>query len=184
MMKRRVIPILLLSLLVVPVALARGADRYVHVRINDREARDESIRIDVPVALLGALLDHADVGGWEHDLSLGDAGGSDIDLHELLTALRDAPDGEFLRVRERDESVRVAKEGGFFLVHVDERDGDRVRVRMPLAVLDALIDSGSEKLDFAAALEALAEYDGDELLTVESDDEQIRIWIDSKAAGD
>ena len=183
-MRSRAILIPLLALLMLPAALARGADRYVHVRILDRSAADEAVRLDVPVALLRAFLAHADVDAWDRDLSLRYAGGSEVDLREVLAALREAPEGEFLRIRERDESVRVAKEGGFFLVRVDERDGDRLRIRFPLAVLDTLIDSGTERLDLAAALEALAEYDGDDLLTVESDDEQIRVWIDAKAAGD
>jgi len=187
-MRRRTILMLvlipLLSLPMLPVALARGGDRYVHVRILDRDAADEEVRLDVPVGLLRAFLAHADVEVWDRDLSLRYAGGSEVDLREVLAALREAPEGEFLRIRERDESVRVAKEGGFFLVRVDERDGDRLRVRFPLAVLDTLIDSGTERLDFAAALEALSDYDGDDLLTVESDDEQIRIWIDGKPSGD
>ena len=183
-MRRRAILFLtpLLALSMLPAALARGTERYVHVRIQDGRA-DEAVRIDVPMSLVRAFLPHA-VEVLDTDLSLHDVGDSDIDLRELVAALRDAPEGEFLRIRERDESVRVAKEDGFFLVQVDERGGDRVRIRLPLVVLDTLIDSGSERLDLAAALEALAEYDGDDLLTVESDDELIRIWIDAKPAGD
>jgi hypothetical protein len=35
-----------------------------------------------------------------------------------------------------------------------------------------------------AALDRLAEFDGGDLVTVESDDESIRIWIDNSNSGD
>ena len=41
------------------------------------------------------------------------------------------------------------------------------------------------QLDLIAALRRLGEYDGGDLITVESDDgDAVRIWIDSNAAGD
>ena len=62
---------------------------------------------------------------------------------EVLLALRDAPDSEFVTIRSREDSVRVAKEDGFLLVNVDEADGDRVRVRVPMEVVDVLLEAMS-----------------------------------------
>src|SRR4030095_14505875 len=40
---------------------------------------------------------------------------------EVLEALAEAPDGEYVRVEERDELVVVAKEGRYFQVNVKQR---------------------------------------------------------------
>jgi len=161
---------------------AHAADRWVHVRVEGSRHLDEQVRLDLPLSLVGAFLrgnDH-DWGDWH----LGSHSAfSDVDLREVLAALRDAPDGEFIRIRDHDDSVRVAKDAGFFVADVDERDGDRVRIRLPLSVLDALLDDGNDRLDLPAALEAVADYEGD-LVTVDSDDQRVRIWIDARSGSD
>jgi len=58
-----------------------------------------------------------------------------------------------------------------------------VRVRFPLDVVDALLSGGENELDLIAALDALADHGGGDLVTVESDDESIRVWIDTDADG-
>ena len=107
----------------------------------------------------------------------------DIDLHEILKAFHDAPDADFVTIDGGDESVRVSKERGFLLVKVDD-DNDRVRVRLPLDVVDALLSGGDDELDLIAALDALADHGGGDLVTVESDHESIRVWIDSNDGGE
>ena len=54
---------------------------------------------------------------------------------------------------------------------------------MPLEVVDAMVAGKDGELDLLAALEALADYDGD-LVTVESEDSFVRIWIDSTDSGE
>jgi hypothetical protein len=77
----------------------------------------------------------------------------------------------------------VAKENGFLVVHADEEDGEKVRVTMPLEVVDAMLSGDSDELDLIAALDALASYNGGDLVTVESEDSHVRIWIDSSDSG-
>jgi hypothetical protein len=182
-MKRSLVAILVLAL---ATGLALADDRWLHIRVQERGLGDEEISINVPLQLVEALLptiqaeglDHGKVH-WRHHSDL-----DGIDLREILAALRDAPDAEFVTVRSRDESVRVAKDGGYLLIHVDETDGERVRVKMPLAVIDAMLSTDEEELDLVAALRALADYDVGDLVTVESDDSFVRIWIDSSDAGE
>jgi hypothetical protein len=105
-----------------------------------------------------------------------------IDLKEVLKAFQEAPDADFVTVKSREESVRIAKEKGFLVIHADE-DDEKVRIKMPLDVVDAMVAGRSDELDLLAALEAVADYDGD-LITVESDDSFVRIWIDSTNSGE
>jgi hypothetical protein len=158
--------------------------RWIHLRVEDPD-NDESIRIDVPVSMLHSILPSIDLDELDEDW-LVDGGRHDgLNLRELLAAVSDAPDGDFVKIRSREEHVRVGKEDGLLIAEVDNPDeGERVRVRIPIVVVEALVSRGDDRLDLEAALEALAPYDGEELITVESDDERVRIWIDSSRYGD
>ena len=77
--------------------------------------------------------------------------------------------------------MAILLKGEFLLVNVDDAEGgEKVRVRMPLALVDALLDSenGDNSLNLAAALKVLSEFEGD-LVTVQDGDEMVRIWIDN-----
>lgn len=159
-----------------------AGDRWIHVRVEDRGWDGDHVSIDLPVSLVGMMLpkiDGDDLGEVEVDFG-GDLDG--IQLREILEALTDTPDMNFVRVRGAEEDIRVAKEDGFLLVHVDDKAGERVRIRMPLEVVEAMVVG--DDLDFAAGLDALADYDVDDLILVESDDEKVRIWIDHSESGD
>ena len=176
---------LAIALLMSMPSLTEASDRWLHVRVEETASQgEESVNVNIPLQLVEAILPAIDTDefsggrfGWDE----GEIEG--IDIRQILQALRDAPDADYVTVKDHDESVRVAKEDGFLLVRVDENEGDRVRVKLPLAVVEALL--GTEgSVDLIAGLHALGEYTGGDLVTVESDDESVRIWIDSSQTGD
>ena len=159
------------------------ADHWLHVRVSENDNDGEQVSVNIPLSVVQAILPAIETdefhGGRIH---IGRGEIDDLDLHEVLKAFKDAPDAQFVTVEGRDESVSVSKERGFLLVNVDD-DGERVRVRFPLDVVDALLSGDDDELDLLAALDALADHDGGDLVTVESDDESIRVWIDQNADG-
>ncbi|HXV77233.1 MAG TPA: hypothetical protein VD788_13025 [Candidatus Polarisedimenticolaceae bacterium] len=166
---------------------AAAADRWVHIRVQNLDGEDGSISVNVPLHMLESWLPTIDIDDFDDlDWEIGrHRGDSRIDLRQLAAALRDAPDGEFVRIRGRDdERVRVAKDEGYLIAEVDETNGDRVRVRLPMSVVEAIVDGGSERIDVPAVLRALADHGDEDLVTVESADGTVRIWIDDRASGD
>jgi hypothetical protein len=165
------------------LAPASAADKWLHVHVEEDGERGETVKINVPLSVVETMLPLIEVDDLQRGkVRLDDDDLEGIDLRELATALRDTPDADFVTVESEDETVRVAKEGDFLIVHVDERDGhsgETVRVRMPLAVVDALLGGGTNELDLVAALEALGAYEGEALVDIRSDDSSVRIWIDS-----
>ena len=99
------------------------------------------------------------------------------EMRDIWLEMRNGPDMAYVTVEERDESVRIWKESGYFNVQVRDRRDERVDVRMPLEVVDALLGRHGE-LDFPAALEVLAARGEGELVSVEGDGESVRVWID------
>ena len=181
-MKRKWITFALMVCLTTGTALAGADGHWLHVRVEE-SGDGEKVNVNIPLSVVMAILPAIETDEFRNGrINIGRGEIEDIDLHEVLKAFKDAPDADFVTIEGRDESVRVSKERGFLLVNVDA-DGDHVRVRFPLDVVDALLSGGDNELDLVAALDALADHGGGDLVTVESDDESIRVWIDTSSDG-
>jgi hypothetical protein len=154
------------------------------VRVESTDYDGDNVKINVPLDLVAAILPTLEFDELRQGkVYLPDAEIEGVDLRQLLEALRDAPDADFVTVNGRRESVVVAKENGLLVVRVDD-DGDRVRVKIPLEVVDAMLTGDENEIDLVAGLEALAAFGGGDLIRVESDDELVRVWIDSTETGE
>ena len=60
----------------------------------------------------------------------------------------------------------------------EDEDGADVNVQIPSRVVDALLSGEGEELNFRAAIEALAAEGEGELVTVNDDDDRVRVWVD------
>ena len=110
-----------------------------------------------------------------------------VKLRAIWKAVREAEEGEFVTVESDDENVRVSRSGGYIHVNVDETGhrGEDVQVRIPTLVMDALLSGTGDELDLVAAIRALDAHGGDgELIRVEGDDENVRIWVDASNSGE
>jgi hypothetical protein len=171
-------------------SIAGAADKWLHVRVDEGgdNGKGERVSINIPLSVVARMLPLISIDELQHGklhLDIGDDL-EGIDLAALADALRDSPDADFVTVESDDEIVRIRKEGDFIIVHAEERghgSNETVRVRMPLAVVDALVGDDPYELDLIAALDALSEYDGDPLVDIQSDDSSVRVWIDSSDSG-
>ena len=177
-------------------------DQWIHVRVENREDKTETVRVNVPVDMavkvLPAIKNKNLCDGKVH-IDSGHI--DDVDLHTMLDAVRTAKDGEYVTVESKDDNVRVAKSSGYLYIHVTEKKpsektakaaGDKdsaknaalrqskVEVKIPMKVVDALLSAGKDQLDVVAALRALSANGDMELVSVKDDDSTVRVWIDSK----
>lgn len=179
---------LFLAAALIPLAAQPAAnERWLHVRIEKTGEKGESVRVNLPLSVaekvLPAIKSHEMEEGrikFDHPTING------IDIRALLEAVRALGDGEFVTIEGENESVRVAKEGGYLIAKVDERrgKGERVDVKIPLRIVEALLSGGPDELNLQAALQALSAGGDEVLVTVESDDEMVRVWVDSKSTSE
>lgn len=180
-------------------------DQWIHVRVESREDKTETVRVNVPVDMavkvLPAIKNKNLCDGKVH-IDSGHI--DDVDLHTMLDAVRTAKDGEYVTVESKDDNVRVAKSSGYLYIHVTEKKpsektakaaGDKdsaknaalkkskVEVKIPMKVVDALLSAGKDQLDVVAALRALSANGDMELVSVKDNDSTVRVWIDSKNVG-
>lgn len=188
-MKRIVLALSVLALaaalaprLAAQTAPAAKADRWLHVKVEDAK-KGETVRVNVPLRLAEAILPAINVDVIKNGrLRMEEIQTHGIDLRAVLEAVRTLDDGEFVTVESQQETVRVSKEGRFLLARIHERDaqGEQVAVKIPLALLDALLSGEKDELNIAAALRALNELGDEVYVAVTSRDETVRVWVDSK----
>ena len=110
-------------------------------------------------------------------------GFTDFDLRKFMAAVRDAEDAEYITVKSRHDSVRVAKRDGYLIVKIEE-PGEKVDIKLRLEVVAALIEDDAQEMDLVAMVRALSEHTDGDLIRVDGEDEQVRIWIDNKSDSD
>jgi hypothetical protein len=168
-------------------ALAQSGGRWLHVRVVDGSEKAASVKVNLPVSVLETMAqaiqdDHFRDGKIE----IGHDGIDAAQLQAMWKAIRTSQDMEFVTVESDDASVKVAKSGKYLLAKVDGHDGDggKVDVRIPLDVVDALLQAPQGQLNVKGAIEVLAAHDDGALVRVHDGASEVKVWIDSKAEAD
>ena len=177
------------NLALAAMAVPAPAERYLHVKVDDA-AKGESVNVNVPLSMATAILPTINKGNLHNGhVTIGETDFNGVDVRAILEAIRNAPDNEFVTVKEKDQDVRVAKLNGNLIVHVldkrKDKDGQKVDVTIPMKVVDALFATTKDnELDVAAAIRALSDAGDAVLVTVQDATEHVRIWIDSHSSSE
>ena len=184
-MRRTMLAALFTLILAAPVR-AQGEDRWLHIHVDEGPDGDR-VSVNVPLSMVEQILPAIHAENFQGGrIRIDDADLSEVDVRAIWQAVRGAKDGEFVTVRSRnDGDVTVSKRGGVLLVSVDEKGegADKVRVRVPVAFMDALFAPGGGEIDLVAAMKVLSASGEGDLVTVESRNEKVRIWVDRNADG-
>jgi hypothetical protein len=164
-------------------ASASAADLWLHIKV-DGGKNAELAEINMPLSMVESfapMLQGKVRGG--HSIKLRDRDYDVDQLRRVWRQLEDGPDATYVTVNEPDSKLRIAKSGRYLVMTADERGGDResVEARIPVSVMGALLSGSGDDLDIGAALRELARFGEGELMTVTSDEETVRIWIDDGA---
>jgi hypothetical protein len=171
-----------------PAAASGKQERWLHVRVDSPDSKEETVRVNVPLELAEKVLptiNRNKLQSGKVKVDQFDCHG--VDVRALLDAVRSSKDGEFVTVQSKDADVRVAKQGGYFLVHVVDKNRNkkgRVEVKVPIKVVDALFSGGTDELDLVAGLHALSAQGDTELVSVKDEENTVRVWLDSKNVAD
>jgi hypothetical protein len=151
--------------------------RWLNVVVNE-PAKDTEVKLHLPLPLVTAVLASVDSEGLRHGRVKVCTDTHDVDWQAVLAAVRTAPEGQYVTVKDPEVDVRVRKVQGRIEVEVDERGegGDHVRLRLPLELIDAL-KFEDDSLDVAGFVSRLGASTG-ELLLLESRDADVRIWVE------
>lgn len=164
-------------------ATATAADLWLHVKVDGGRRGTEKVEINMPLSMIESfapmLQGRVRDDGRGHRVRIDDRDYDVAELRRIWRELEDGPDATYITVNEPDSKVRIAKRGSYLVMTAVERDdGENVEARIPIPVMGALLSGSGGGLDIAGALRELARFGEGELMTVTSDEETVRIWID------
>ena len=161
-------------------ALAQDTNRWVNVHVTENESHT-NVEVHLPLSLVLTVLRNVDVEnfhGGRVDLDIDED--VDINLPEILAAVKDAPDGKFVTVTSDEADVNVHKQGGTLYINVNQKEDEmaKVEVTMPMELMDALRFGEQNTLDVAALLQSLDKLPNGELVKVTSNEANVRVWVE------
>ena len=178
-------------------ALALPADRWIHVRVTESSPDGDRVRINIPLSLAEAVLPTIKAGNLsEGKVKVEGRTFDQVDLRAILEAVRKSGDNQFVTVESKHENVEVAKAGEFLRIKVHEnhegtgkaagakKATNTVDIKVPIKVADALLSGKDDELNVLAAIRALGEYPSLDLVTVQDEHDNVRIWVDSSNTAD
>lgn len=178
-MKFKLATLIAIAALVALPLSATEETRWLNVHVTEAEG-GTNVQVHLPLSLILAVINSVEVEnfhGGKVDLEISDA---EIDWPQLMAAIKDAPDGEFVKVTAEDANVVVSKRDGILHVNVVEADEDNatVNVTLPMAMIDSLKIDENNQIDIAALLQSLDQLPNGDLVTVQSDDANVRVWVE------
>jgi hypothetical protein len=180
-MKTKVMSLIAVAaLLAAPAAYADDETRWVNVHVTENSS-NTNVEVHLPLNLVLTVLRNVDVEnfhGGHVDLELDDD--MDINFPEIMAAVKDAPDGQFVTVTSDEADVSVHKQAGTLFVTVNQKEDEmaKVEVTMPMEMMDALTFGEENTLDVAALLQSFDKLPNGELVKVTSNEANVRVWIE------
>ncbi len=172
----RVFVLLLVLAAIAGTPAFSASNLWLHVTVD--EGGGAKVSVNLPLALAEKALPmlplHEELR-WQHHR--GRHGVDLEEMRELWAEVKSSPDMTFVTVEDDGETVKVWKKSGFVYVEVRADDGDEsVDVQVPLAVVDAIF--AGDEINLTAAVQALADSGGGDLVSVHDGSDRVRVWID------
>jgi len=177
-----------LLLIITGANLAAAADQHwLHVRVEESGRHGEKVSVNLPFDLIEAVIEGVEVEEFDKGIvHIEDAEFDRKLVRTMLDVVKKADDGVFVTVEhERGEIVNVAKKGDELHIRIEDEDyeDEVVKVLVPLAVAEALLQGDEDELNLLAALRELNKRGPATLVQIESEDETVRVWIDKSQKG-
>ncbi|HEY4492763.1 MAG TPA: hypothetical protein VJ521_07210 [Acidobacteriota bacterium] len=171
--------ILFVLFLALAVATAQAESKqWLHLHAEDSH-KNETVKINIPLTLVEAMLPLVEQKGVKDGkIRLNEKDINVRDLRKVWNQLREEGDMEYASIQNRDTSLRIFTKGEFFYVEPDADSRKQVEMKIPLAVVDAMLSGKEDELNLMAAVRALQRSGVRDIITVKSEDSTLRVWVD------
>jgi len=102
-----------------------------------------------------------------------------VNFRDIWNAVKDSGPTEYVNIDSHDAKIKVSTTATHLKVYVDQRQEDAVfHVTLPLALGDALFGEENSELNYDTIIEALLQMEGQDLVSIDSEDMKGRVWIE------
>lgn len=158
-----------------PSVLAQGDSptffRIEAIEYNDTEVPNE-VKMNIPITLVRTLQPQLDEA-----LADADFGHYHEQFRQAWQEIKDAGPFNVVEIFHEGESIRVSTTETHVIIKAKSKEIGNAIARIPLALGDAFFNM-SGKIDFNQILSQVSLLSGQDLVTVESDKFDLRIWVD------
>ena len=171
-------------------AQASASDLWLHVKVHDGK-EDSHVTINLPLSMVekASALIPSDARG-SGKIRVNDKEMDVAQLRQIWDEVQKHPDATYVTVDDKDSKVRIARRGDYLYINAQDRKDhkdqaghkgghENVEMKIPLEVVNALLSGKGDEMNVGAAIQALARRGEGELVTVNGDDETVRIWVDA-----
>lgn len=153
---------------------------WIHLEVTEEGEEGAKVTINLPLSLAKIALEMAPEDAFEKGrVQIHDTDLSVEDLRRMWAEVRKAGDAEFVTVKEKGEIIRVYRQGDRLFAEGDGEEGsEKLRVEIPVALVDALLRGSGEELNLEAAFAELQKMDSGEIVRVEDNGDLVRVWVD------
>jgi hypothetical protein len=150
---------------------------------------NSGVTLNFPIEMASAVLPSIPAGEERHGKFNLQASVNGTDLRAILDAIHDSADHSSVSFERRDKQVSVTKLGDDLLIKIADKPSperhttETVAIKIPIPVVKAMVDGGSEQLDIGAGIRALARQ-GEVDVTVNKEKETVRVWTDTTTGSD
>jgi len=178
-MARKIFFLMPLIVLTFSFALCEEKVKWINIHVVEQKEQ-ANVQVHLPLSIVDAAVKAIDT----KEMHLGKVKlpikETDIDFVNLFKEIKNAPDGDYVKVDSKEANVIVAKKKGMIYINVDEKEGDKakVEIKIPDAILDAITVDENNELDISNIFSVLQNYSTGDLVTVQADGTSVRIWIE------
>lgn len=153
------------------IAMAGGPMIHLEMTETKSGAEPTEVSLNLPLEMLRTL--EGNVNDALADVKLDS---QEVDLREIWAQIKAAGPTDFVEIKDGNAYVKVSTDNTnvIILVQDSEEMGD-MTITIPQKLGDALL--GSDAVDFQSILDAVEDLAGQDLVRIEGDFLNLRIWV-------
>lgn len=182
-MKKILVALVIVSFFSCPALLgaAEAPDAQPWLNVSVQASEDHAnVQVHLPLNMILLVMESVKVEGFNAGKIKLEGADAEIDWSSLLKAVKEGPIGKYVTVSSDDADVDVSKTEKNLLINVHQKTDEKaeVMVRLPIQLMDTLNIDEHNQIDLAGLLRGLKSLPDGDLVTVNSDEAKVRVWVE------
>lgn len=165
---------MMVSLAMLFTAASMAQTRNLNVHFVDHREGGSEVTMSLPVTMISSFEGQI----REAFTAIKENNQSGIDFFELWRAVRETGPNEYLEVNQENTKIKVSTTETHLICDVEGLEElAEVKIKIPLVLGDALLGN-ADAFDYDYAINVLNNMSGQDLVLIQSEDIEGRVWID------